>query len=112
MANKIKLGTTGKAFRRDVLKDWDITEAHDTERLFQAAHCLDRIEACSAEIEKNGAFYETTSGQKKPNPAILVEKELKSLFCRIIKDLKLVHEDDDPEPTNSQAWARWHKRNG
>ena len=95
----IKLGKAGRQFRRKVLKEYFFTKTHDLKRLDMAAQILDRLELCDAEIKAKNAFFTTKAGQKKENPALKTERELKVVFCRIIRELALdVEEPEDTRP--------------
>ena len=99
---KIKLGLAGKQFRAKVLKEYDIIQTHDLKRLDMAAQILDRLELCDADIRANGAFFSTKTGQKRENPALKSEREMKIAFCRIIRELCL----EEPEPENQRPPRR------
>lgn len=87
--SSIKLGKVGAKFRRDVLKEYTFTDAHDFRRLDLASHCLDRIEQCREVIEIEGVFILDRFEQKKEHPAVKCERDQKVVFCRIIRELNL-----------------------
>lgn len=85
----IKLGKTGRKFRKKVLNEYVFTKTHDLEKLDMASQILDRLELCNAEIEANSAFILGSNGQLKENPAMKSERDLKVVFCRIIRELNM-----------------------
>lgn len=97
----IKLGTVGAKFRRDILREFEISECQDFRRLDLAAQCLDRIETCRKEIEADCEFILDRFGIKKEHPALKVERDQKVIFCRIIREMSL----DIEQPKESRPPA-------
>ena len=97
--SNIKLNKTGRKFRRDVLKEYQIEDAHDLRRLELASYCLDRVEECQQLIEKDGAFIKDRFEQLKEHPACKVERDNKTLFARLIRELGLdLEQPETPRP--------------
>ena len=95
----IKLHKVGKKFRRDVLKEYQITDTHDLRRLDLAAHCLDRIEHCQRVIDDEGPFIKDRFDQTKEHPACKTERDNKVLFARLVRELGLDLENPEtPRP--------------
>lgn len=93
------LGENGRKFWNKTLKDFDLVDAHDLQRLEHGCHCLDRITEARAEIEKEGAYFVDRFGQPKEHPSQKVERDNKILFCRIIRELGLdLETPPDPRP--------------
>jgi hypothetical protein len=110
MEHQITLGKTGKQFKRKVVKIYVFKEPQDLKRLDMAAQCLDRLDLCATEIEENGPFFTTKTGQKRENPALKTERELKTLFCRIVRDLKLDDEETpETKPNLNKRGSAWLK---
>jgi len=56
----LKLTRVGAKFRRDVLREYEITDTHDLRRLDLAAQCLDRIyESEPAFLKRHGLLSKT-----------------------------------------------------
>jgi hypothetical protein len=91
----IPLGKIGAKFRKSVLSEFEFKSTHDFRRLDLAAHCLDRIEACRLVIEAEGDFIKDRFDQKREHPALKSERDQKTIFCRIIRELGL--DLQDPE---------------
>ena len=83
------LKTPGKKFWRKVLSEYQLEEAHDLERLFQACGCLDQINECEEIVKTEGRFVLDRFLQKKENPASKAVRDNKVLFCRILRELAL-----------------------
>jgi phage terminase small subunit len=96
--NTLKLNSTGKSFRRKILAEFALEDEHDIRRLDLAAHCLDRIEECQKFIKSDGLFIKDRFEQMKEHPASKAERDNKSLFARLIRELGL---DLEP-PTESR----------
>ena len=85
-----ELEASGRKFWRQVTGDFDLTEFHHKELLFQASCCLDRIETAREAVEKDGkAFISDRFGQLREHPALKVEKENRILFSRLLRELGL-----------------------
>ena len=112
--SKIVLGTAGKQWKRKVLKEYVFIKTHDLTRLDMAAQIMDRLKICDAEIEEKGAFITTPTGHFKENPALKSERDLKIVFCRIIRELCL--DDEEPEgerpPRLNERGGTWQKQKG
>lgn len=85
----------GRQFWSKTLKEFDLVEAHDLERLEHACHCLDRLAEARAEVDKEGPYFVDRFGQPKEHPSLKVERDNKVLFIRIIRELRL--DLDQPE---------------
>ena len=85
----IELGKAGLKFRKQILKDFVIEERHDLKRLDLAAHCLDRIAECQDIVKKEGLIILDRFEQKKEHPAAKIERDNKTLFVRILRELGL-----------------------
>lgn len=104
MAPKIKrapsrLDKEGRKFWKQVLKDFDLTDGHHLKILENACQCLDRIQEAQSEIETRGSFFLDRWGMPKEHPAHSTERNNKTLFSRLLRELSLdlnVHEDSRP----------------
>ncbi|MDY6987711.1 MAG: hypothetical protein SWQ30_06595 [Thermodesulfobacteriota bacterium] len=89
------LKADGKAFFAGVTAEYLIKDTHHIELLTQAAVCVDRISEARRKIQKDGAFVTDRWGKPRLHPGHKVEKDNKSLFLRIVRDLGL---DIEPGP--------------
>lgn len=85
----IKLSRAGAKLRRNVLKEIRFEESHDFTRLDLLAHTFDQILECQNTIEKEGIFIKDRFMQPRENPALKSQRDLKVVFCRIIRELNL-----------------------
>lgn len=83
------LDPSGKRFWKKVLSEYEITEAHDKERLGLACKCLDEISSCEKIVIREGQFFLDRFSQSKEHPASKAIRDNKVLFCRIIRELCL-----------------------
>lgn len=70
-------------------------EAHHLAMLGAAAECLDRMAEARECIEAEGAIVRDRFGQLRTNPAVLVERDSKTLFARLCREIGF---DADPPP--------------
>ena len=94
MASKIKrapshLENEGKKFWRQVLKDFDLSDAHHLKILENICQCLGRIEEARTKIETEGSYFRDRFGQPKEHPAHKTERDNKVLFARLLRELCL-----------------------
>jgi hypothetical protein len=73
---------------RDVLRGWELEE-HHRRILISAGEAWDRGTAAREVIERDGATYLDRFGQPKMRPEVLIERDMKSLFARLIRELDL-----------------------
>ncbi len=79
----------GKEFWKRVLKEYEIREAHDLERLRMAGGCLDEIAEGQEVLKTTGRYIPDRYGGLRENPAAKAIRESKIIFCRIIRELGL-----------------------
>ena len=94
MAPKIKrvpshLESEGKKFWRQVLKDFDLRDAHHLKILENACQSLDRISEAQEQIKIDGAYFRDRFGQPREHPAHATERNNKTLFARLLRELSL-----------------------
>lgn len=77
-----------KEFYKRIVSDYDL-EPHRLRLLKQACECFDRAESARLEIETNGITFKDKFGQLKPNPACKIETENKTLFARLLREMRL-----------------------
>lgn len=69
------LKAVGKRFWRKVLSEYELTDAHDRERLAMAAKCLDDLSEIEARVESDGRFVLNRYGTPVEHPG-----------CKMIRD--------------------------
>ena len=85
------LGSEGKRFFDHVQREYGIEDAGGLSLLIQAARCLDRAEACRAQIEDEGMLIDTKIGPKE-HPLLKSEQTARSLHVRCVKELGIALE--------------------
>lgn len=85
----MELKKSGKKFWQKVLSEYELSEAHDLERLSMAAKCLDEISAAEAQVTQDGMFLTNRYGSVIEHPAMKTVKDLRLLFVKIIRELAL-----------------------
>jgi P27 family predicted phage terminase small subunit len=69
--------------------------------LLQAMESFDRLRAAQALVEKDGLVVEDRFGQKKPNPATMIERDSRTALLRALRQLNL-----DVEPPVSRPGGK------
>ncbi len=76
-----------------VLESHDLEEHH--QRLLQAAaECWDRLQEAREAIKRDGTYIQGRYGLRA-HPAVAIEKDSRTGFCRILRELDL---DGEPDP--------------
>ncbi len=86
----------GKTFWNKTLCAFVLEDEHDLERLKQACSCLDQLAECEKVLSKEGMFIEDRFRQRREHPALKASRDLKVVFCRIVRELAL---DIEPAAT-------------
>jgi phage terminase small subunit len=92
-----ELDGAGLAYWRTVARAWKL-DAHQWEVLRQACRCLDTIAAAEAVVAKDGGVYQDRFGQSKPHPALLIVRDFRGLFVRLVRELGLSDDASDSRP--------------
>jgi len=71
---------------------------HHRELLTLACECLDRIEQARQLIKAEGLTIDDRFEQKKPHPALAIERQNKIAFARLIREIGLDEGPPDPRP--------------
>jgi len=90
----------GRAWFKAIAQEYVLTSAAEWELLGQAAAILDRLRECAAQIAKDGLTVATAAGGLKPHPCANLERDCKTLFARLCRELRLHDpaDDDDARP--------------
>jgi phage terminase small subunit len=82
------LRSTSRKWWENVVKTYDLEE-HHLKLLTAACECLDRADEARLAIDKDGAYFVNRHGERKPHPALQVERDSKALFSRLLRELDL-----------------------
>ncbi len=81
------LKAAGKKLWRGILRDYEVSDAHDLARLQVAAECADRCAEARGVIDRDGAYISDRFGGMKSHPALAVEKDSRALLLRAIREM-------------------------
>ena len=73
-----------------------VLEAYHLDVLEQCCRALDRAEACRVQIEAEGVTVVDRFGQTKPHPLLPAERDARSAFRMLYREMKL--DEDEPRP--------------
>lgn len=73
---------------RGAMVQWEL-EAHHVRLLIAAGEAWDRAEAARKILDKDGLTYQDRFGQPKARPEAVIERDSKTLFARLIRELDL-----------------------
>lgn len=76
-------------------------EAHRLKLLEAAASAWDRLTAAREQIATQGTTYTDSKGMHQPHPAIGIERDAKTVFARMIRELKLDVEGTKRRPNQT-----------
>jgi len=88
------LAAAGRALFRDLVREYEITDAGGLVLLTTASECADRMSAARLAIAQHGEVTTDRYGQAKVHPACQLEKDARSQLLQAIKLLGL---DVDPD---------------
>jgi phage terminase small subunit len=81
-----------KAFWISTVKDYEL-EPHHIKLLTGACEAWDRASEAREAINKASAYFTNRHGEIKPHPGLSVERDSRSLFARLIRELNLTADD-------------------
>lgn len=87
---------------------WTLDVA-ELEVLDQACATLDRAEQARAVLDKEGLTISAGRGSIKTHPAAAIERDSRTLFARLVRDLGLQHADQ-PEQSLDRRYSADRKR--
>lgn len=82
---------------KSVIDDYELQD-HQFHILLLAAGALDRAEQARQELDTHGMVYTDKAGQPKPRPEVIIERDSKDLFRRLLRELNLSEESTEPRP--------------
>lgn len=88
-----------QAWWDEICRDYDLA-SHHVKLLTLAAQAWDRAEEARRAIEAaGGPFFDDRFGQPRTHPAVAVERDARTAFARLIRELDLEGEPPpDPRP--------------
>lgn len=91
------LTPASRRWARGVLQRWAL-EDHQVKVLVQAAAQLDRIEQAREQLAKDGPYVEDRWHCVKSHPALRDERDGRVTFARLVRELNLSEQPEDPRP--------------
>lgn len=73
---------------RDVARDYEF-EAHHFRLLQAACEAWDRMQLARKEVAVNGITFKAANGDLKANPAVAIERDARTAFARLVRELDL-----------------------
>jgi len=80
-----------------VVRDYVLADHHIL-LLTAAAESLDRAAMAREAVLKDGAFFIDRHGSRKPHPGLMVERDNRALFSKLLRELDLDTEPAPPAP--------------
>jgi hypothetical protein len=102
------LSPQSRAWVAQVAADYAL-EPHHERLVLLAAEALDRAEQARQRIEADGAYVLDRWGQLKAHPAVAVERDSRTAYARLLRDLEL---DNVVAPVASIAAAHARRKAG
>ena len=91
------LGAAGRRFWLRVVDEGDVDlEPFHLDVLEQAARSLDRAEACRKQVDAEGLTIKDRFDQTKSHPLLSAERDARSAFRQLYRELGLDFEDTGP----------------
>lgn len=92
------LAESTRAWWRDVSAEYQL-EAHHERLLTLAAEAWDRAQEAREELSRAGTYFANRFGEPRAHPAVAVERDSRTAFARLIRELDLDGEPlPDPRP--------------
>lgn len=82
------LRPTTRRWWSNVVRTWTLDD-HHLHLLTAAASALDRAEEAREIIAAEGPYFTNRHGERKPHPALAVERDSRTLFARLLRELDL-----------------------
>lgn len=91
------LTTSTRKWVKSVTDDYELLD-HQYHLLILATEALDRSELARREIQKHGMTYQDRANMPKSRPEVLIERDSKDLFRRLLRELNLSEVVEDSRP--------------
>jgi len=83
---------------RTVIQSYEL-EPHHLKLLTACAEAWDRMQEARETLARDGAYYRNRFSEPRPHPALAVERDSKTTFARMLRELRLdVPVPDDRPP--------------
>jgi phage terminase small subunit len=86
-----------QAFCRSVTRRWSLNVHHEA-LLVKAAEAHDRGEQAKTLLSEQGLTTIAKSGEIRPHPAVAIERDSRTAFARLIRELGLSNDVADNRP--------------
>jgi phage terminase small subunit len=83
------LSDPAKAWFSAIVTEFSMESEAEWRLLEEAAGCVQRIDEARAAIQEHGLLIETGTGSWKPNPAVVIERDCRTLLARLLRELRL-----------------------
>lgn len=91
------LSPASRKWFKEVIETYEL-DSHHLHVLTMACEAMDRSTEARKLIEEQGMVYMDKAGQPKPHPAVIVERDQKDLFRRLLRELNLSEEPAESRP--------------
>jgi phage terminase small subunit len=92
------LKAEGRKFWRKVLSEFDLSDAHDLERLAMAGKCLDDLVEAEERVKTDGMFTLNRYNNVIEHPGLKVIRDTRTLFVKIVREMCLDLTAGDSRP--------------
>ena len=82
------LSESSRVWWKSVNSEWELDD-HHRHLLTLACECLDRVTQAREAVLADGLFFVDRHGARKPHPGLSVERDNRTLFTRIVRELQL-----------------------
>lgn len=82
------LSEQASAWWHSVVSDYDL-EGHHLRLLQAACEAWDRCQQAREAVAEQGLTFKDSSGNLKANPAVAIERDSRTLFARLLRELDL-----------------------
>jgi P27 family predicted phage terminase small subunit len=86
------LSEDAQAWWREAVRDYAL-EAHHLKLLQAACEAWDRAQLAREAVVANGLTFTDSGGTIRANPAVAIERDARTLFARLVRELNL---DEEP----------------
>jgi phage terminase small subunit len=91
------LSDESKQIWREVVREFDLLPL-ELKLLEAAVRCWDRVLSFREDIKDKGTIYTDRYGQPKERPEVVAERQYKTLFMRLVRELGLSVDAPDSRP--------------
>ena len=93
----VHLSESMRRFYRTIQRTYELSDQHF--RLLEAAcEAFDRKTEARALLDAEGLTIENRHGEKRPHPAVGIERDSALRFARLLREIGLSDEPDDTRP--------------